>query len=81
MRHRWDTFHIMQHANKAIDEVWRAEFYRRGGAMRNVVKCKRCLRTRWVHLNSDKRQQLNDLFSLNRKVIKADLRKESLERL
>jgi len=78
----YDKFHIMQHANKAIDEVRRAEFYRKGGVMRSLVKGKRWLRlTRWVHLNSDKRQQLNHLFSLNRKVMKAYLLKESLERL
>ena len=78
----YDKFHILQHANKAIDEVRRAEFYRKGGAMRSVVKGKRwLLLTRWVHLNSDKRQQLNHLFSLNRKVMKAYLLKESLERL
>ena len=34
-----------------------------------------------VHLNSDKRQELNYLFSLNRKIMKAYLLKESLERL
>ena len=50
--------------------------------MRSLVKGKRwLLLTRWVHLNSDKRQQLNHLFSLNRKVMKAYLLKESLERL
>ena len=71
-----------QHANKAIDEVRRAEFYRKGGAMRDLVRGKRWLLfTRWVHLDSDKRQQLNHLFSLNRKVMKAYLLKESLERL
>ena len=78
----YDKFHIMQHANKAIDEVRRAEFYRKGGAMRSLVKGKRwLLLARWVHLNSDKRQQLNHLFSLNRKIMKAYLLKESLERL
>jgi transposase len=78
----YDKFHILQHANKAIDEVRRAEFYRKGGAMRNVVKGKRwLLLTRWVHLTADKRQQLNHLFALNRKVMKAYLLKESLERL
>ena len=78
----YDKFHIMQHANKAIDEVRRAEFYRKGGAMRSLVKGKRwLLLTRWVHLNSDKRQELNQLFSLNRKIMKAYLLKESLERL
>jgi transposase len=78
----YDKFHIMQHANKAVDEVRRAEFFRKGGRMRNLVKGKRwLLLTRWVHLAPDKKQQLNVLFSLNRKVMKAYLLKESLERL
>lgn len=78
----YDKFHILQHANKAVDEVRRAEFFRRGARMRGVVKGKRwLLLTRWVHLTADKRQQLNHLFALNRKVMKAYLLKESLERL
>jgi transposase len=31
-------FHILQHANKAIDEVRRAAFFRKGGRMRELVK-------------------------------------------
>jgi transposase len=78
----YDKFHVLQHANKAIDEVRRAEFFRKGGRMRGVVKGKRwLLLTRWMHLDSQKRQQLNDLFALNRRVMKAYLLKESLERL
>ena len=78
----YDKFHIMQHANKAVDEVRRAEFYRKGARMREVVKGKRwLLLTRWVHLSQDKRQHLNRLFALNRKIMKAYLLKESLERL
>jgi len=78
----YDKFHIMQHANKAVDEVRRAEFFRKGGRMRHLVKGKRwLLLTRWVHLAPNKKQQLNVLFSLNRKVMKAYLLKESLERL
>ena len=70
----YDKFHIMQHANQAVDEVRRAEFFRKGARMRGVVKGKRwLLLTRWVHLTADKRQQL--------KVMKAYLLKESLERL
>ena len=30
----YDKFHVMQHANDAIDEVRRAEFFRKGGEMR-----------------------------------------------
>jgi transposase len=78
----FDKFHVLQHANKAIDEVRRAEFFRKGGRMRGVVKGKRwLLLTRWMNLDSQKRQQLNDLFALNRRVMKAYLLKESLERL
>ena len=78
----YDKFHVLQHANKAIDEVRRAEFFRKGGRMRGVVKGKRwLLLTRWMNLDGQKRQQLNDLFALNRRVMKAYLLKESLERL
>jgi transposase len=78
----YDKFHIMQHANQAVDEVRRAEFFRRGARMRGVVKGKRwLLLTRWVHPTADMRQQLNHLFALNRKIMKAYLLKESLERL
>jgi transposase len=78
----YDKFHIMQHANKAIDEVRRAEFFRKGGRMRGLVKGKRwLLLTRWVNLTSAKRQELNKLFALNRKLLKAYLLKESLDRL
>ena len=34
----YDKFHILQHANKAIDEVRRAEFFRKGGRMRGQVE-------------------------------------------
>jgi hypothetical protein len=77
-----NKFHVLQHANKAIDEVRRAEFFRKGGRLRSVVKGKRwLLLTRWMNLDSQKRQQLNELFALNRRVMKAYLLKESLERL
>ena len=78
----YDKFHIMQRANAAIDEVRRAEFFRKGGSMRDLVKGKRwLLLSRWVHLDTDKKRQLNQLFALNRRVMKAYLLKESLDRL
>ena len=78
----YDKFHIMQHANAAVDEVRRAEFFRKGGRMRGVVKGKRwLLLSRWVNLDSGKRRVLNTLFALNRRVLKAYLLKESLDRL
>src|ERR1700746_3489466 len=61
---------------------WRADFFRKGGRMLGVVKGKRwLLLTRWMNLDQQKRQQLNELFALNRRVMKACLLKESLERL
>lgn len=78
----YDKFHIMQRANAAMDEVRRAEFFRKGGWMRGLVKGKRwLLLSRWVHLDTDKKRQLNQLFALNRRVMKAYLLKESLDRL
>jgi len=78
----YDKFHIMQHANAAIDEVRREEFFRKGGSMRDVVRGKRwLLLSRWVNLDTGKKQQLNTLFALNRRVMKAYLLKESLDRL
>jgi len=50
--------------------------------MRGLVKGKRwLLLSRWVHLDTDKKRQLNQLFALNRRVMKAYLLKESLDRL
>ena len=78
----YDKFHIMQHANDAVDEVRRAEFFRRGSRRRGLVKGKRwLLLTRWVNLETNKRQMLNELFAINRKLMKAYLLKESLDRL
>lgn len=78
----YDKFHVMQHANKAIDEVRRAEFFRKGGAIRGLVKGKRwLLLSRWMNLSSPKRQELTQLFAMNRKIFKAYLLKESLDRL
>lgn len=73
----YDKFHVMKHANEAVDEVRRAEFFRKGAKARGLVKGKRwLLLTRWVNLTPTKRQQLNQLFALNRRVFKAYLLKE-----
>jgi len=78
----FDKFHVMQHANQAVDEVRRAEYYRKGGQKRGFIKGKRwLLLTRWFNLDKGKRQMLNDLFRHNRKMMKAYLLKESLDRL
>jgi transposase len=59
-----------------------AEFFRKGGAARELIKGKHwLLLTRWVHLNPHKKRQLNELFALNRRVMKDYLLKESWDRL
>jgi transposase len=78
----YDKFHILQHANDAVDEVRRAEFFRKGREMRDVIKGKKwLLLSRWKNLAPKQRGVLNRLFQLNRRVFKAYLRKESLEQL
>jgi transposase len=78
----YDKFHILQHANDAIDEVRRAEFFRQGKEKRGLIKGKKwLLMSRWKNLNVQHRGELNRLFQMNRRVFKAYMLKESLERL
>jgi len=78
----YDKFHIIQHANDAVDEVRRAEFFRKGRKMRDVMKGKKwLLLSRWKNLAKNQRGVLNRVFHLNRRVFKAYLLKESLEKL
>ena len=78
----YDKFHIMQHANEAIDEVRKAEFFRQGPKKRGLIKGKKwLLLSRWNNLTLQHRGELNRLFQMNRRVFKAYLLKESLERL
>lgn len=78
----YDKFHVIQHANDAVDEVRRAEFFRKGRKMRDVVKGKKwLLLSRWKNLAPRQRGVLNRLFQLNRRIFKAYLLKESLEQL
>ena len=78
----YDKFHVLQHANAAVDETRRAEFFRKGGTLRGLVRGKRwLLLTRWAHLDGAKRQTLSDLFAVNRRLLMAYLLREQLEQL
>jgi transposase len=78
----YDKFHIMQHANAAVDEVRKAEFFRQGKEKRELIKGKKwVLLSRWKNLAGEERGTLNELFRMNRRVFKAYLLKESLEGL
>jgi transposase len=75
----YDKFHILQHANDAVNEVRRAEFFRKGPTMRDLIKGKKwLLLSRWKNLAPNQRGVLNRLFQVNRRVFKAYLLKESL---
>ncbi len=74
--------HVLKHANAAVDETRRAEFFRKGGALRGLVRGKRwLLLTRWGHLDRDQRATLTALFAVNRRLAKAYLLREQLEQL
>lgn len=78
----YDKFHIIQHGNDAIDEVRKAEFFRQGKKKRGLIKGKKwLLLSRWKNLTVEKRGELNRLFQMNRRVFKAYMLKESLEKL
>jgi transposase len=78
----YDKFHVMQHANKAVDEVRRSEYFRHGGWRRKLVKGKRwLLLSRWSNLSEAKQSNLKELLRLNRRLEKAYLMKESLDQL
>src|ERR1700676_1714505 len=78
----YEKFHVLQHATDAIDEVRRAEFFRQGPKKRGLIKGKKwLLLSRWKSLTYTHRGELNRLFGMNRRVFKAYLLKESLERL
>jgi transposase len=68
--------------HQAVNEVRRAEFFRKGEAARDLVRGKRwLLLSSWLNLDRGKRRQLNALFALNRCILKAYLLKESLSHL
>src|SRR5580698_2224291 len=70
----YDKFHIMQHANQAIDEVRRAEFFRKGGQWRGLVKGKRwLLLTRWINLSSAPRLDFGTFSDVRPRTSRRDV--------
>lgn len=78
----FDKFHVLQYASRAIDEVRRNEFFRAGAIMRKYGHGKRwLLLRRWKNLAREKRRELRDLFAVNRRLFKAYILREELDRL
>jgi len=78
----YDKFHVLRHASAAVDETRRAEFFRKRGEARALVRGKRWLLLRsWIHLDREDRQTLRELFALNRRLAKAYLLRDQLSQL
>jgi transposase len=78
----FDKFHVLQHASAALDEVRRQEFFRAGAVMRAFGRGKRwLLLRRWKTVRGSKRGELQQLFAANRRLFKAYVLREQLDRL
>ena len=78
----FDKFHVLQHASAALDEVRRQEFFRAGTVMREHGRGKRwLLLRRWKTVRGSKRTELQALFAANRRLFKAYVLREQLDRL
>jgi transposase len=78
----FDKFHVLQHASAALDDVRRQEFFRAGAVMRAHGRGKRwLLLRRWKTIRGSKRDELRRLFAANRRLFKAYLLREQLDRL
>jgi len=78
----YDKFHVLRHVNDALDETRRAEFFRKGGHARGLLRGTRwLLLRRWAHLERDERRLVKELLALNRRLAKAYLLKEQLVHL
>ena len=78
----FDKFHVLQHASAALDDVRRQEFFRAGAVMRAHGRGKRwLLLRRWATVRGSKRRELATLFAANRRLFKAYVLREQLDRL
>jgi transposase len=78
----FDKFHVLRHASEALDEVRRQEFFRAGAVMRAYGRGKRwLLLRRWKTVRGSKRDELQQLFAVNRRLFKASVLREQLDRL
>jgi len=78
----FDKFHVLQHASAALDDVRRQEFFRAGPTMREHGRGTRwLLLRRWKTVRGSKRAELQALFAANRRLFKAYVLREQLDRL
>src|SRR5207302_4455672 len=76
----FDRFHIERYLTRAVEEVRRQEFFRRGGIYRDAVRGKKwLLLSKFRRLRRRKRLELNALLRMNHRLFKAWLLKEQFE--
>ncbi|HEX7508956.1 MAG TPA: ISL3 family transposase, partial [Polyangia bacterium] len=76
----FDRFHIEHHLTDAVDQVRKAEFWRKGGPHREAIRGKKFLllkKRRRLHWR--RRRELNELFRLNRRLQVAYMLKEQFD--
>jgi len=76
----FDRFHIERHLTEAVNEVRKAEFWRRGGRQREAIRGKKFLllkKRRRLHWR--RRRELDELFRLNRRLQVAYMLKEQFD--
>ncbi|PYR34174.1 MAG: hypothetical protein DMF90_18120 [Acidobacteria bacterium] len=78
----FDKFHVLQHASGVLDEGRRQEFFRAGSVIRKHGRGRRwLLLRRWKTVQGSKRAPLRALFAVNRRLLKAYVFREQLDRL
>ena len=78
----FDKFHVLQYASAALDEVRRQAFLRAGPVMRAYGRGARwLLLRRGKTVRGSKRAELQALFAANRRLFKAYVLREQLDRL
>lgn len=76
----FDRFHIERHLTEAVNEVRKAEFWRRGGRHRDAIRGKKFLLLRKRRrLHWRRRRDLDVLLRLNRRLQKAYVLKEQFD--
>jgi transposase len=76
----FDRFHIERYLTRAVDEVRKQEFFRRGGVYRNAIRGKKwLLLTKHRRLRRKRRVELMGLLIMNKHLFRAYVVKEQFE--
>jgi transposase len=78
----YDKFHVIRHLLEALNKVRQSELKKAAGQIKGLLPGKKfILLSRQAHVRGKARKALNQLLSLNKRLLKAYPLKESFERL